>query len=95
MRRASNAAGQKNSKVMVIGASCVGTMFEYYDFFLYGALAAHIAQHFFSALSEASAFIFALIAFAVGFVVRPLGALAFGRIGDMFGRKNTFLSRWH
>jgi MFS family permease len=91
MNRTSDAAGQKNPKLMVIGASCLGTMFEYYDFFLYGALATHIAQHFFSALSEASAFIFALIAFAVGFVVRPLGALAFGRIGDMFGRKNTFL----
>lgn len=83
-------AGRQNS-ALVIGASALGTMFEWYDFFLYGSLAGFIASHFFSAVNETTAFIFALAAFAVGFVVRPVGALVFGRIGDMVGRKNTFL----
>ncbi len=76
---------------LVIGASSLGTMFEWYDFFLYGALATYIARHFFSGVSETTGFIFALAAFAAGFIVRPLGALVFGRIGDVVGRKNTFL----
>ena len=76
---------------LVIGASSLGTMFEWYDFFLYGALASYIAQHFFSGVNETTGFIFALAAFAVGFIVRPLGALLFGSIGDVVGRKNTFL----
>jgi len=76
---------------LVIGASSLGTMFEWYDFFLYGALATHIARHFFSGVNETTGFIFALAAFAAGFIVRPLGALIFGRIGDIVGRKNTFL----
>ncbi len=76
---------------MVIGASSLGTMFEWYDFFLYGSLAANIASQFFSAANETSAFIFALAAFAAGFLVRPFGALVFGRIGDVVGRKSTFL----
>ena len=76
---------------LVIGASSLGTMFEWYDFFLYGALAGHIATHFFSAVNETTGFIFALAAFAAGFIVRPLGALVFGRVGDIVGRKNTFL----
>ena len=76
---------------MVVGASSLGTMFEWYDFFLYGSLAANIASHFFSSANETSAFIFALAAFAAGFLVRPFGALVFGRIGDVVGRKSTFL----
>ncbi len=75
----------------VIGASALGTLFEWYDFFLYGALAGYIAAHFFSGVDPATAFILALATFAVGFIVRPLGALVFGRIGDLVGRKNTFL----
>ncbi|HEU4517378.1 MAG TPA: MFS transporter [Steroidobacteraceae bacterium] len=75
----------------VIGASALGTLFEWYDFFLYGALAGHIAAHFFSGVDPTTAFILALATFAVGFIVRPLGALVFGRIGDRAGRKNTFL----
>jgi MFS family permease len=76
----------------VIGASALGTLFEWYDFFLYGSLASFIAAHFFSAVDPATGFIFALATFAVGFIVRPLGALLFGRIGDLTGRKNTFLA---
>jgi MFS family permease len=75
----------------VIGASALGTLFEWYDFFLYGALAGYIAAHFFSGVDSTTAFILALATFAVGFIVRPLGALVFGRIGDVAGRKNTFL----
>ena len=75
----------------VIFASSLGTVFEWYDFYLYGSLAAIIAGQFFSGLDAGSAFIFALLAFAAGFVVRPFGALLFGRLGDMIGRKYTFL----
>jgi MFS family permease len=75
----------------VIFASSLGTVFEWYDFYLYGSLAAIIAKQFFSALNPTSAFIFALLAFAAGFAVRPFGALVFGRLGDMIGRKYTFL----
>ena len=75
----------------VILASSLGTVFEWYDFYLYGSLAAIIAKQFFSGLDEGSAFIFALLAFAAGFIVRPFGALFFGRLGDMVGRKYTFL----
>ncbi|MBU8977044.1 MFS transporter [Lysobacter sp. FW306-1B-D06B] len=75
----------------VIFASSLGTVFEWYDFYLYGSLAAIIAKQFFSGLNETSAFIFALLAFAAGFAVRPFGAIFFGRIGDMIGRKYTFL----
>ena len=75
----------------VIFASSLGTVFEWYDFYLYGALAAIIAKQFFSGLNETSAFIFALLAFAAGFAVRPFGAIVFGRLGDMVGRKYTFL----
>jgi MFS family permease len=76
---------------LVIGASSLGTVFEWYDFYLYGSLASYIAAHFFSGVNETTAFIFALAAFAAGFFVRPFGALVFGRIGDLVGRKNTFL----
>ncbi len=75
----------------VIFASSLGTVFEWYDFYLYGSLAAIIAKQFFSGLNEASAFVFALLAFAAGFAVRPFGAIVFGRIGDLVGRKYTFL----
>jgi len=75
----------------VIFASSLGTVFEWYDFYLYGSLAAIIAKQFFSGLDPAAAFIFALLAFAAGFIVRPFGALVFGRLGDMIGRKYTFL----
>lgn len=76
---------------LVIGASSLGTVFEWYDFYLYGSLATYISAHFFSGVNETTAFIFALAAFAAGFAVRPFGALVFGRIGDVVGRKNTFL----
>lgn len=76
---------------LVIGASSLGTVFEWYDFYLYGSLATYIAAHFFSGVNETTAFIFALAAFAAGFFVRPFGAIVFGRIGDLVGRKNTFL----
>ena len=75
----------------VIFASSLGTVFEWYDFYLYGSLAAIIAKQFFSGLDAGSAFIFALLAFAAGFIVRPFGALVFGRLGDLIGRKYTFL----
>ena len=75
----------------VIFASSLGTVFEWYDFYLYGALAVIIAKQFFGGLDPLSSFIFALLAFAAGFIVRPFGALVFGRLGDMIGRKYTFL----
>jgi MFS family permease len=76
---------------LVIGASSLGTVFEWYDFYLYGLLATYISKQFFSGVNETTGFIFALAAFAAGFAVRPFGALVFGRIGDLVGRKNTFL----
>ncbi|MDZ7867034.1 MFS transporter [Acidovorax sp.] len=75
----------------VVFASSLGTVFEWYDFYLYGTLATIIARQFFSPLDAASAFVFALLAFVAGFIVRPFGALLFGRLGDMIGRKYTFL----
>jgi MFS family permease len=75
----------------VIVASSLGTVFEWYDFYLYGSLAAIIAKQFFSGLNETSQFIFALFSFSAGFAVRPFGAIVFGRLGDMIGRKYTFL----
>lgn len=75
----------------VIVASCVGTIFEWYDFFLYGALAATIGAKFFGQFDETTRNVFALLTFALGFLVRPLGALVFGRFGDLIGRKNIFL----
>ncbi|WP_309603189.1 MFS transporter [Sphingomonas sp.] len=75
----------------VILASSLGTVFEWYDFYLYGLLATVISAQFFSGVDETTGFIFALAAFAAGFAVRPFGALLFGRIGDLVGRKNTFL----
>ena len=75
----------------VVLASSVGTVFEWYDFYLYGSLAAIISKQFFSAVNPTAGFIFALLAFAAGFAVRPFGALVFGRLGDLVGRKYTFL----
>lgn len=75
----------------IIVAAALGTVFEWYDFFLYGALAATLSRQFFSAVNPSTGFIFALLAFAAGFAVRPLGALIFGRLGDIAGRKYTFL----
>jgi len=76
---------------LVIGASSLGTVFEWYDFYLYGLLATIISAQFFSGVNETTGFIFALAAFAAGFAVRPFGALVFGRLGDLVGRKYTFL----
>src|SRR5687768_15969620 len=81
----------KSSQVKVIAASSLGTIFEWYDFYLYGLLATVITAQFFSGVNETTGFILALAAFAAGFAVRPFGALVFGRIGDLVGRKNTFL----
>ncbi|MDE2120909.1 MAG: MFS transporter, partial [Betaproteobacteria bacterium] len=72
-------------------ASALGTVFEWYDFYLYGSMAGIIADEFFAGLDPGSAFVFALLAFASGFLVRPFGALLFGRLGDLIGRKYTFL----
>src|ERR1700690_2928291 len=76
---------------LVIGASSLGTVVEWYDFYLYGLLAAVISTQFFSGVNDTTGFIFALAAFAAGFAVRPFGALVFGRLGDLVGRKHTFL----
>ena len=81
----------RQSERKVILASSLGTVFEWYDFYLYGLLATVISAQFFSGVNETTGFIFALAAFAAGFAVRPFGALVFGRIGDLVGRKNTFL----
>ncbi len=75
----------------VIFASSLGTVFEWYDFYLYGSLSLIISKQFFSGVNETTGFIFALLAFAAGFFVRPFGALLFGRFGDLIGRKHTFL----
>ena len=75
----------------VILASSLGTVFEWYDFYLYGSLAGIISTQFFSGVNPTAGFIFALLAFAAGFAVRPFGALVFGRLGDLVGRKHTFL----
>ena len=76
---------------LVIAASSLGTIFEWYDFYLYGLLATILSAQFFSGVNETTGFILALAAFAAGFFVRPFGAIVFGRIGDLVGRKNTFL----
>ena len=76
---------------LVIGASSLGTVFEWYDFYIYGLLATILTTQFFSGVNEVTGFIFALATFAAGFAVRPFGALLFGRLGDLVGRKHTFL----
>ncbi|MFN3859875.1 MAG: MFS transporter [Roseateles sp.] len=87
----SAAAPMTKEEKKVIFASSLGTVFEWYDFYLYGSLAAIIAKQFFAGLDPQAAFIASLMAFAAGFIVRPFGALVFGRLGDMIGRKYTFL----
>lgn len=81
--------GRQNVKVIV--ASSVASVFEWFDFFLYGALAVIISRNFFSGVNETTSFVLALLAFAAGFAVRPFGAIVFGFFGDLLGRKNTFL----
>ena len=76
---------------LVIFASSLGTVFEWYDFYIYGTLAPILAAQFFAGVNPSAAFIFTLLAFAAGFAVRPFGALFFGRLGDLIGRKYTFL----
>ncbi|WP_414652282.1 MFS transporter [Ideonella sp.] len=83
--------GMTKDERRVIFASSLGTVFEWYDFYLYGSLAAIISKQFFAGVNETTSFIFALLAFAAGFAVRPFGAIIFGRLGDMIGRKYTFL----
>ena len=75
----------------VIVASSLGTIVEWYDFYIYGTLASILAKQFFSSVSPTAAFIFTLLTFAAGFAVRPFGALVFGRAGDLFGRRYTFI----
>ena len=89
--KAASGAPMTAEEKKVIFASSLGTVFEWYDFYLYGTLAVIIGNQFFSALDPASRTIFSLLAFAAGFIVRPFGALVFGRLGDMIGRKYTFL----
>src|ERR1044072_8715545 len=83
--------GTHQNDRLVIFASSLGTVFEWYDFYIYGTLGAILASKFFSGVAPTSAFIFTLLAFAAGFAVRPFGALVFGRLGDLVGRKYTFL----
>ena len=86
-----NSAAAAQSKWLVIGASSLGTVFEWYDFYLYGLVVSILTAQFFSGVNEVTGFIYALAAFAAGFAVRPFGALVFGRLGDLVGRKHTFL----
>jgi MFS family permease len=83
--------GMTKEERLVVFASSTGTVLEWYDFYIYGTLGAFLAKFFFSNVPANVGFIFALLAFAAGFAVRPFGALLFGRIGDVLGRKNTFL----
>ena len=87
----SRATTARQSDATVIFASSLGTVFEWYDFYIYGTLGAILASKFFSGVAPNAAFIFTLLAFAAGFAVRPFGALVFGRLGDLVGRKYTFL----
>jgi MFS family permease len=87
---AAGAPTRGSNRMVILGASA-GTVFEWYDFFLYGSLASFITEHFFSGVNATTGYIFALLAFAAGFAVRPFGAIVFGRLGDLWGRKNTFL----
>ena len=87
---ASRSSLSAEERKVILGSS-LGTVFEWYDFFIYGSVAAVIAKRFFAGVSPTYGFIFALLGFAAGFVVRPLGAMLFGRLGDIVGRKHTFL----
>jgi MFS family permease len=84
-------SGMTGEERLVIFASSLGTVFEWYDFYIYGTLGVFLAKYFFSNVPAAVGFIFALLAFAAGFAVRPFGALIFGRLGDLIGRKYTFI----
>jgi len=86
-----SSSARRSSSFVITGAA-LGSLFEWYDFFLYGALAGEIAKRFFIGVDEGTGFVMALATFGAGFAVRPLGALVFGRIGDIVGRKNTFLA---
>src|SRR5271170_3322869 len=88
---APRSGGMTSEERLVIFASSLGTVFEWYDFYIYGTLAVFLAKYFFSNVPANVGFIFALLAFAAGFAVRPFGALIFGRLGDLVGRKYTFL----
>src|SRR6516165_681378 len=88
---APRSGGMTSEERLVVFASSLGTVFEWYDFYIYGTLAVFLAKYFFTNVPASTAFIFTLLAFAAGFAVRPLGALIFGRLGDMIGRKYTFL----
>jgi MFS family permease len=83
--------GMTSEERLVIFASSLGTVFEWYDFYIYGTLGVILAKQFFSGVNPTAGFIFTLLAFAAGFAVRPFGALLFGRVGDIVGRKYTFL----
>jgi MFS family permease len=91
MNRESSSGGMTGEERLVIFASSLGTVFEWYDFYIYGTLGVILAKQFFSGVNPTAAFIFTLLAFAAGFAVRPFGALLFGRVGDIVGRKYTFL----
>src|SRR5207344_2647717 len=88
---APRSGGMTAEERKVIFASSLGTVFEWYDFYIYGTLGAFLAKYFFSNVPPNVGFIFALLAFAAGFAVRPFGAIFFGRLGDLIGRKYTFL----
>src|SRR6516165_6147923 len=88
---APRSGGMTSEERLVVFASSLGTVFEWYDFYIYGTLAVFLAKYFFTNVPASTAFIFTLLAFAAGFAVRPFGALIFGRLGDMIGRKYTFL----
>src|SRR5215467_4998080 len=91
MQGPAESRGMSSEEKLVIFASSLGTVFEWYDFYIYGTLGVFLAKYFFSNVPANVGFIFTLLAFAAGFAVRPLGALIFGRIGDIVGRKYTFL----
>ena len=88
---APRSGGMTSEERLVIFASSLGTVFEWYDFYIYGTLGAFLAKYFFSNVPANVGFIFALLTFAAGFAVRPFGALIFGHFGDLIGRKYTFL----
>jgi MFS family permease len=91
MSEPSNAAAQNSRMTLVVAASAAGTVFEWYDFFIYGSVAPIIARHFFAGAGETQGYILTLLTFAAGFFARPFGAIFFGRLGDRTGRKRTFL----
>lgn len=92
MTIATETSPRPQSMTLVVAASAAGTVFEWYDFFIFGSLAAIIAKHFFTGVNDATAYLLALLTFAAGFATRPLGAFVFGRFGDRIGRKRTFLA---